>query len=180
MDEAVTRWINAAAGQNAVLDTIVIGIATAGVPLMVLAVVAQWWGRHHRIHLRHIAIEAALASLAALALNQVILLFVHRLRPYDAGVTHLIAARSGDWSFPSDHATVVFAIAATFALSNERNRAVAFLIAAFVISWSRVFIGTHYLSDVLGGGVIGIGVAIVVTTLYPKGSRIDRWLTGLF
>jgi undecaprenyl-diphosphatase len=180
MDETVTRWINAGAGKCAILDAIVIGIAVAGVPLMVLAIVAQWWGRQHRIHLRHVAIEAALASLAALVLNQLILLFVHRLRPYDAGVSHLIVPASADWSFPSDHATVVFAIAATFALSNERNRAVAFLIAAFVISWSRVFIGTHYLSDVLGGGVIGIGVAIVVTTLYPKGSRIDRWLTGLF
>lgn len=180
MDEAITRWINAAAGQSAVLDAVVIGIATAGVPAMVLAVVAQWWGRHHRIHLRHVAIQAALSTLGGLALNQLILLFVHRPRPYGAGITHLIVASSADWSFPSDHATVVFAIAATFALSNERNRAIAFLIAALVIAWSRVFIGTHYLSDVLGGGVIGIGVAVVVSTVYPKGSRVDRWLTNLF
>ena len=178
MDEAITRWINAAAGQNAVVDAVVIGIATVGVPLVILAVVVQWWGRHHRIHLRHVAIEAALASLAALAVNQLILLFVHRLRPYDAGVTNLIVSPSADWSFPSDHATVVFAIAATFALSNERKRTIAFLIAAFVISWSRVFIGTHYLSDVLGGAIIGIGVAVVVSTLYPKGSRVDKWLTN--
>jgi hypothetical protein len=54
MDEAITRWINAAAGQNAVLDDVVIGIAIAGVPLMVLAVVGQWWDRHHRTHLRQI------------------------------------------------------------------------------------------------------------------------------
>jgi undecaprenyl-diphosphatase len=180
MDGATTRWINAWAGRSAVLDAIVMGVATVGVPLVVLAVVGQWWGRHHRIHLHHVAIEAALSTLGGLALNQLILLFVHRPRPYAAAVSHLIVTPSTDWSFPSDHATVVFAIAATFALSNERNRAVAFLIAALVISWSRVFIGTHYLSDVLGGAVIGIGVAVVVTTLYPKGSRVDRWLTNLF
>ncbi len=180
MDEIITRWINATAGQNAVIDYVVIGIAIGGAPLMVLAVVAQWWGRHHRIHLRHVAIEGALASVAALALNQLILLFVHRPRPYDVGVSHLIVTRSADWSFPSDHATVVFAIAATFALSNERNRAVAFLIAALVISLSRVFIGTHYLSDILGGAAFGTGVAVVVSTLYQKGSRLDKWLYSLF
>ena len=106
MDEAITRWINAGAGRSAVLDAIVMSVAIGGVPLVVLAVVAQWWGRHHRIHLRHIAIEAALSTLGGLALNQLILLFVHRPRPYAAGVSHLIVTPSADWSFPSDHATV--------------------------------------------------------------------------
>ena len=179
MDEAITRWINAAAGQNAVLDAIVIGIAVAGVPLMVLAVVALWWSRHKRMHLRQVAIEAGLSTLGGLAVNQIILLFVHRPRPYDAGVSHLVVAPSADWSFPSDHATVAFAIAATFALSNERNRAVWFLIAAVLVSLSRVFIGTHYVSDIFGGAMIGIGVALVVSTLYPSGNRFDRWLTSL-
>jgi undecaprenyl-diphosphatase len=69
MDDAITRWINAAAGRSAVLDAVVIGIAIAGVPLMVLAVVAQWWDRHHRIHLRHVVIEAAFASLGGLGME---------------------------------------------------------------------------------------------------------------
>ena len=43
MDEAITRWMNAGAGRSAVVDAIVIGIAIAGVPMMVLAVVVQWW-----------------------------------------------------------------------------------------------------------------------------------------
>ena len=37
---------------------------------------------------------------------------MHRIRPYDAGLTHLIVAPSFDWSFPSDHATAAFAIVA--------------------------------------------------------------------
>ena len=179
MDDAVTRWLNAAAGQSAILDAIVIGIAVAGVPLTVLAVVVHWWSRDKRMHLRQVAIEAGLSTLGGLAFNQIILLFMHRPRPYATGVSHLIVAPSSDWSFPSDHATVAFAIAATFALSNEPNRAVWFLVAAILVSWSRVFIGTHYVSDVLGGAVIGIGVALIVSTLYPAGNKLDRWLTSL-
>jgi len=179
MDDAITHWINTVAGQSSIFDAVVIGVAVAGVPLMVLAVVVLWWNRHKRMHLRHVAIEAGLSTLGGLAFNQIVLLFIHRPRPYVAGVSHLIVAPSTDWSFPSDHATVAFAIAATFALSNERNRAVWFLIAAALVAWSRVFIGTHYLSDVLGGAMIGIGVALIVSTLYPTGNRFDRWLTGL-
>ena len=41
--------------------------------------------------------------LLGLALNQVILVFVHRARPYDDGVTNLLIARSADFSFPSFH-----------------------------------------------------------------------------
>ena len=123
MDEAITRWINAGAGRSSVLDAIVIGIAVAGVPLMVLAVVGLWWSRSKRTHLRQVAVEAGLSTLGGLAFNQIVLLFIHRPRPYVAGVSHLMVAPSADWSFPSDHATVAFAIAATFALSNERNRA---------------------------------------------------------
>jgi len=36
---------------------------------------------------------------------------VDRVRPYDAGVTRLLIERSQDPSFPSDHATIVFAVA---------------------------------------------------------------------
>ena len=180
MDEAITRWINAAAGQNTVLDTLLIAITTVGVPVMVLGVVLQWWSGGNRKHLRHVSVAAGLAFLGSLALNQFILLFIHRPRPYGAGVSHLIVAPSADWSFPSDHATVSFAIAATFALCGEQKRSAAFLAAALLVSWSRVFVGLHYVSDVAGGALIGVGVAFVVSGLYPEGTRWDERLKRFF
>src|ERR1700676_646032 len=113
MDQTITQWINAPASGNVLLDSIMVMATQFGVPLLVLLVVLQWWSRHDRLHVRHTCAAAGLSFLVGVALNQVILLFVHRVRPYDAGVTHLIISRSGDWSFPSDHATVTFAIAAT-------------------------------------------------------------------
>jgi hypothetical protein len=44
-------------------------------------------------------VVAGLAFIIGLGLNQIILLFVHRIRPYDAGVSHLIVSWSGDWPF---------------------------------------------------------------------------------
>jgi undecaprenyl-diphosphatase len=53
--------------------------------------------------MRHVAVASALSCPGGLALNQLILRLIHRKRPYDTGVSHLIIAPSADWSFPSDY-----------------------------------------------------------------------------
>ena len=111
--------------------------------------------------------------------NQVILFFVYRVRPSDLGITSLLISHSNDASFPSDHATAAFAITAAFLLHRFRG-AEAFLTAAALISISRVYIGTHYLSDVLGGDFTGTIAAGVVWWMFREGTRTDRFLTGIF
>lgn len=113
------------------------------------------------------------------ALNQIILLFVHRVRPYDAGVSHLIISPSGDWSFPSDHATATFAIAAAFLFHGMRTRALGFLAGALVVCVSRVYVGTHYVTDVLGGAVTAIIAAGAIRSLYWEGTWADRFVTKI-
>jgi undecaprenyl-diphosphatase len=174
MDDAVSQWINASAGSNATLDASMIALTQHGVPLLVLLVVLQWWSTRERPHVRHTCITAGLSFFVGLGLNQLILLFVHRVRPYDAGVSHLIISRSSDWSFPSDHATATFAIAIVFLLHGFRRRAFAFLSGAFLIGLSRIYVGTHYFTDVLGGSVTGIIAAAAVSGLYWEGTRLDR------
>jgi undecaprenyl-diphosphatase len=121
----------------------------------------------------------AFPSLLGLALNQAILLFVQRVRPYDEGITRLLIPPSSDPSFPSDHATAAFAIAAVFLLHRFRGGA-ALLLAAVVISVSRIYIGTHYVSDVVGGALTGALAVGMVWWMYREGTRVDRFLTGIF
>jgi undecaprenyl-diphosphatase len=179
MDQAITRWINALAGSNVLLDSFMITATQFVVPLLVLLVALQWWSRRERVHVRHTCVAAGLSLVIGLGLNQIILLYVHRIRPYDAGVSHLIISRSGDWSFPSDHATAAFAIAASFLLHGMRKRALGFLVAALLVCASRVYVGTHYVTDVLGGVVTGIIAAAAVRSLYWEGTRADRFITKI-
>ena len=96
MDQEITRWINAPAGGHAAMDMVMVATTRYGVPLLVLLVIVQWWSRQERLRLRHACVAAGLSFLIGLGLNQIILLFVHRVRPYDAGVSHLIIERSAD------------------------------------------------------------------------------------
>jgi undecaprenyl-diphosphatase len=179
MDQVITQWINSDAGSSGLLDAVMIIVGKVGVPLLVVLVLAQWWSKSDRIHVRHTCIAAGLSFLIGLGLNQVILLFVHRIRPYDAGISHLITSKSLDWSFPSDHATASIAIVAAFALHGLPRRALLFGLMALLICWSRVFVGTHYLADVLGGGLIGVVAAVLVWIFYREGSRLDRFATEI-
>ncbi|BCG84858.1 undecaprenyl-diphosphatase [Mesorhizobium sp. 113-3-9] len=178
-DAAITTWINTWAGHAPTIDSVMIGISTAGVPLLVLAVVAQWWVPRSDPAICHVLIAAGLSFLIGLGINQLILLFVQRARPYDAHVTHLIIDRTVDFSFPSDHATASFAIAAAFLVHGLSRRGFWFLAAALLIGLSRVYLGTHYASDILGGAATGFLAAVLVRFAYRENTRLDRLVTGI-
>lgn len=179
LDVAATRAINGLAEASAAVDVLMIVASDIGLPLLVLAVAAQWWRGPDRSHNRHVLVAAGLTFLLGLAINQVILLFAHRIRPYDAGITHLLIERSADPSFPSDHATAAFAIAAAFLVHGARRLGLWFLAAAVLVAISRVYVGTHYFADMLGGTVTAGVAAILVRVLYREGTRADRLITSI-
>src|SRR6476661_1059164 len=137
LDDAATRWVNGFSGISDPLDLLLLTITWAGIPAIVLAVALQWCRRVDRRGERHVAIACGLSFLLGLFLNQVILLFVHRDRPYETGLTHLLIPPSTDSSFPSDHATAVFAIVFAFLLHRRFARALFFAIAGALVAFSR-------------------------------------------
>jgi undecaprenyl-diphosphatase len=52
-----------------------------------------------------------------------------------------------------------------------RQRGRAFLAAALFVAASRVYVGTHYASDVLGGALTGIIAATMARVAYWEGTR---------
>ena len=91
LDVFMTQAVNSLTGAAA-LDMLMVWVSAAGVPLLVGLVAVQWWRRDHRQHVRHTLVAAGLSFLLGLGINQVVLLFVHRIRPYDIGVSHLLIA----------------------------------------------------------------------------------------
>lgn len=179
LDATITHAVNHLAGLNAVPDVVMIWISSIGAALMVAAVALQWWRRQGRPHIRHVIVAAGLSFLSGLGINQLILVFIHRARPYDAGVTNLLIQPSVEFSFPSDHATATVAIAAAFWVHGSRRAGLAFTAAAFLVAFSRVYIGTHYVGDVLGGAMTGIVAAFIVHAVYREGTRADRLITSI-
>ena len=179
LDVDLTQAINALAGQSHLLDLMMIWVSTIGVPALVLGVALQWWRIDDRDHVRHVLVATGLTFQLGLGFNQIIVHFIHRLRPYDVGVSQLLIARSADFSFPSDHATASVAIAAALLLYGMRRVGLVFAAAAALICVSRVYVGTHYASDVIGGALTAVLAALLIPSLYGEGTRFDRFVTHI-
>ena len=101
--------------------------------------------------------------------NLIIKNWVARVRPYEViqGLECIIE-KAHDWSFPSGHTTNSLACAWVIFRRMDRKYGVPALIMAILISLSRLYVGIHYPTDVLGGAVIGIGSACLALWMVPK------------
>lgn len=96
---------------------------------------------------------------------------IQRIRPFIAveGLEHLMGnlADADSWSFPSGHTCSSFA--AAYALTRGLGKKGAlFYVPAAMISFSRLYIGVHYPSDVLAGAATGTVVAIFVHGVFNR------------
>lgn len=79
----------------------------------------------------------------------------------------------GDWSYPSNHATIGFAVSAALAAVRSRLALAALPLAA-VISFARVAGGVHYPHDVVAGAVLA--AAVVTPAVLLLDGQVHRLL----
>ncbi|MGW6909783.1 phosphatase PAP2 family protein [Streptomyces sp. NPDC054940] len=167
----------------------------AGLLLFAALFVAMWWrARGDSARAFAIAALAPLATAVAYVCSEVLKSVVTQERPCravpDATAPLSACPPPGDWSFPSNHATIAGAAALTLALT---RRILLWLTAplALLMAFSRVFVGVHYPHDVVAGLAFGALVALTAVRLTTRpatrlaeamrGSGAPafvRWLTG--
>ena len=112
------------------------------------------------------ALSAGFAGALALLANVILGQLWFHDRPFvdHPGKTLLLVRHGSDNSFPSDHASLAFAIAFAVLVFHRRLGALLVLVAAG-IAIDRIFVGVHYPIDVLASVFVGLGSALLVTTL---------------
>ncbi|PYP75744.1 MAG: hypothetical protein DMD35_20920, partial [Gemmatimonadetes bacterium] len=158
-DTAALRWLGA--HHSPTLTTIMTEVTPLGTGIVVLTVVgittAFLWHTEHK----HSARMLLAATAGNILLNNVLKLFFDRARPnvFEWG-TH--AASS---SFPSGHAmsaTVVYGTVGYLLARLQKHawaRAITLLLAVVMVALiclTRLYLGVHYPSDVLGGIIVGL------------------------
>ncbi len=119
---------------------------------------------------------AALAGLAALVLgfvsSEALKSLVMQPRPFvSLPDVRLLISPPSSYSFPSVNATYAFAASSGASLTARRLLGRlpiwvwGFLALAVAVSYSRVYVGVHYPSDVLSGAIIGILIGWLVASI---------------
>jgi undecaprenyl-diphosphatase len=142
---------------------------------------AGWWVARRAGDVSRVAaaLAAGGAALAALAINQPIVHAFHQARPYSTLPNILVlATRSTDPSFPSDHATMAGAVAAGLWFVSRRLGIVA-AVAALLMAFTRVYTAAHYPADVAAGLALG-GLVAAIAWLVLRGplTRLIAALAG--
>lgn len=118
--------------------------------------------------------RVGILSILALAIsygitNMFLKNYVERIRPYEViDGLKCIVAKADDWSFPSGHASASFACAVTIAKNCKKRFGIPALVLAFLISFSRLYVGIHFPTDVICGAVIGTLIAFILYWLFGK------------
>ncbi|MFQ5428330.1 MAG: phosphatase PAP2 family protein [Thermodesulfobacteriota bacterium] len=121
----------------------------------------------HKRTLILLAITVIISDFAAANLKELF----GRVRPCHAleGVNLLVGC-GGSYSFPSGHATNIFAAMVMLSLRHTKFMPF-FLFAAAAVAYSRVYVGVHYPLDIIGGAILGTLVAFAIYWADKKGLK---------
>jgi membrane-associated phospholipid phosphatase len=173
IDLHLLKTVNA--GNHSTWDNTMKGVSWSVYPAMVLesgGVLAYGYYKKDDAMIRN-GYKSILCIGAANVISIGLKYAVNRTRPYTQYPNDITQrTETGPYSFPSGHTTAAFSTATALTLSTKKwwIGVPAFSYAGFV-AYSRMRLGVHYPSDVLGGIFIGVGTGLLTW-------QLDKWMFG--
>ena len=177
LDLEIVTWMNRLVGRHDWMDAI--GEALVSdylIPVMlILGLMWLWFSTDEPASSGLLAKKTVIAAILAMAFANLAVLVLNevyfRPRPFTEVELNLLFYRPTDSSFPSNPAALSFALAFSV-LQRQRGLGLALIALATIWSFSRVFAGVFYVTDVAAGAAMGVIIAW-------GSAQLLRWLEPL-
>jgi undecaprenyl-diphosphatase len=154
LDLKLFRAINWLSGRNLIVDNIMILISNKMRYVFLFIIVAMLFRK------KKVTIEAVMSILATLFMHFLIKLFYFKPRPFIHRKVGILIPSKLDSTFPSKHTLLTFAVS-TIVLFYYRFLGFIMLGLSFLTGVSRIWVGHHYPSDILGSSILGSLTSLV-------------------
>lgn len=164
LDTKIFQAINNLAERSGVSDQVFVFLSKYSLIIFSLVLV------YYLFKKRRVFWAALISAILSRAiLTELIRFLYHRPRPFVAleKVKLLIPKDSLEASFPSGHASLLFAIAFAVWLYDRKIGAIL-IVAAVLMSFARIYTGVHYPSDIIGGIVVALVSVLVVSKIIRR------------
>lgn len=159
--------------RNSILDQIFIGITSLGNSGFIWIIIGVAMLLFKKTRRTGIIVLFSLL-LGYLIGNMGLKNLIQRSRPcWTDPSVELLIKNPHDYSFPSGHTLHSFAAAFAIYLSHKKAGIIS-LVLAFFIAFSRLYLFVHYPTDILGGMVLGVSLALFSNYM------IKKWTTKLW
>lgn len=165
MDQSISLFFESI--RNGFLDYFFLFITEFGDELVFLIIASILYWTYNK----EFGYKFMMIFLGTITVNDFLKFFISRPRPWQAGIVDVVGEGSYGHSMPSGHAQGSMTMALTL---NERfgksQKWVSYVVfgMAILVSISRVYLGQHYLSDVLVGMAVAFLVFYGIHLIGPK------------
>ena len=149
-------WINASPEASNTSINFAIFIANDLLYCMIL-LFAWFWLRGNYDTKKQI-LKAFIFTSIAILISQCISHVYYHPRPFVMEVGRTLIYHAPNGSFPSDHMLIFSSIAFSYLFSAQRKLGIFLLIMAWLVAWSRVYLGVHFPLDMLGAFLLAFAL----------------------
>jgi undecaprenyl-diphosphatase len=172
LNHALFLMLNAPEHPSALLLTIATFFAEYAIWVVPAVIAIGWLGGGERT--RKVLLEATASGLAGLLISQVIGMVWQHPRPFMIGLGHTLLPHVADASFPSDHLTLLWAVAFSLLMHRSpRAAGAALALLGLPVAWARIYLGVHFPFDMVGAVLVAMlsaWLALRAATLYMPGT----------
>lgn len=134
--------------------------------LLILIFAIMWLRGNNQIKKQ--ILKAFIFTCITLSISQLISHFFYFPRPFVMEVGQTLIQHKPTGSFPSNHMTILSSIAFAYYFSAQRQVGKLLIAVAWLVAWSRVYVGVHFPIDMFGAFFLALFVNISGLALWNK------------